>query len=332
MRQPEISSAPHDKERKTGIPPILALALGIIAASTSSIFVRFAQAYAPSMVIAGYRLAIASLFLMPFLLRQRQALRRLSKAQYKLAFLSGLCLALHFATWITSLEYTNVTSSVVLVQTTPLFVAALSPVLLGEMPSWRTLGGLGLAFGGGLIIAFSDTCNFGEGLLCAAPTAGSGTDVLLGDLLALLGGAAGAAYLIIGRRLRSELSLITYVGLVYSTAAIFLILAAISFGHDLSGYPPAAYLWFLLLAIIPQLMAHSTYNWALRYLPATKVSITLLGEPISAAVLAYLVLDELPSPIRIAGAGIVLLGVALALTRADRGGSGTHRLQNERNP
>jgi drug/metabolite transporter (DMT)-like permease len=236
-----------------------------------------------------------------------------------LAFLSGLFLALHFGTWITSLEYTNVTSSVVLVQTTPLFVAAFSPLLLGEIPSRRTLLGLGLAIGGGLIIAFSDYCVFNDGFSCFTKTSSGGTNVLLGDVLALLGGAAGAAYLIIGRRLRSELSLLIYIGLVYSSAAIFLIIAVTLSGYSLFGYPQITYLWFLLLAIFPQLLAHSTYNWALRYLPATKVSITLLGEPISAAVLAYLVLNELPSPLRIAGAAIILFGVAFTLIRADTG-------------
>lgn len=314
MKQPGTTYAPKVKTR---IPPVLALGLGIVAASTSSIFIRFAQNDAPSLVIAAYRLTIASLILAPLLFRQRQKLRDLSKAQYKLAFLSGLFLALHFGAWITSLEYTNVTSSVVLVQTTPLFVAAFSPLLLGEIPSRRTLIGLGIAFSGGLMIALSDYCVFSEGFSCGTATSGGGTNVLLGDLLALLGGAAGAAYLIIGRRLRSDLSLLIYIGLVYSSAAIFLIMAVISSGHNLFGYPPITYLWFLLLAIFPQLLAHSTYNWALRYLPATKVSITLLGEPIAAAVLAYLVLSELPSPLRIAGAVIVLLGVAFSLIRTD---------------
>lgn len=321
MRQP--NALIENGCRKTHPPTVLALGLGIVAASTSSIFVRFAQIDAPSLVIAAYRLTIASLILAPFLFRQRDKLLELSSAQYRLAILSGLFLALHFGTWITSLEYTNVTSSVVLVQTTPLFVAVLSPLLLGEMPSWRTLVGLGLAFGGGLLIAFSDTCIFNDGYLCASTASGSGTNVLLGDMLALLGGIAGAAYLIIGRRLRSNLSLLTYIALVYSSAAIFLIIAVISFGYDFFGYPPIAYLWFLLLAIFPQLLAHSTYNWALRYLPATKVSITLLGEPVSAAVLAYLVLGELPSPFRIAGAVIVLFGVALTLIHTNPSGVAT---------
>ncbi|HUS84847.1 MAG TPA: DMT family transporter, partial [Anaerolineales bacterium] len=127
MRQSGTTYAPEDKERsKARIPPVLALGLGIVAASTSSILIRFAQVDAPSLVIAAYRLTIASLILAPFLIRQREKLRDLSTTQYKLTFLSGLFLALHFGTWITSLEYTNVTSSVVLVQTTPLFVAALS--------------------------------------------------------------------------------------------------------------------------------------------------------------------------------------------------------------
>jgi drug/metabolite transporter (DMT)-like permease len=320
MKPPETTYALKEKTR---ISPVLALGLGIVAASTSSIFIRFAQNEAPSLVIAAYRLTIASLILAPFLFRQREKLRELSRAQYKLAFLSGLFLALHFGAWITSLEYTNVTSSVVLVQTTPLFVAAFSPLLLGEIPSRRTLIGLGLAFGGGLMIALSDYCVFGEGFSCVTTTSGDGTNVLLGDLLALLGGAAGAAYLIIGRRLRSDFSLIMYIGLVYTSAALFLIIAVISSGHNLFGYPPITYLWFLLLAIFPQLLAHSTYNWALRYLPATKVSITLLGEPIAAAVLAYLVLSELPSPLRIAGATIVLFGVAFSLIRTNPGGAAT---------
>lgn len=319
MKQPGT----YTPEDKTRISPILALGLAIVAASTSSIFIRFAQNDAPSLVIAAYRLSIASLILAPFLFRQREKLRELSRAQYKLAFLSGLFLALHFGAWITSLEYTNVTSSVVLVQTTPLFVAAFSPLLLGEIPSRRTIIGLGLAFGGGLMIALSDYCVFSEGFSCVTTTSGGGTKVLLGDLLALLGGAAGAAYLIIGRRLRSDFSLIMYIGLVYTSAAIFLIIAVISSGHNLFGYPPITYLWFLLLAIFPQLLAHSTYNWALRYLPATKVSITLLGEPIAAAVLAYLVLSELPSPLRIAGATIVLFGVAFSLIRTNPGGAAT---------
>jgi len=320
MRQPGTTNSHNENGRsRARVPPVLALGLGIFAASTSSILVRFAQIDAPSLVIAAYRLLIASLILAPFLFRQRVKLREVSTGQYKLAVLSGLFLALHFGTWITSLEYTSVTSSVVLVQTTPLFVAALSPLLLGEKPSGRTLIGLGLAFGGGLLIAFSDFCVFSDGFLCAAAASGNGTNVLLGDFLALLGGATGAAYLIIGRRLRSDLSLLIYIGLVYSSAAIFLTIAVISFGYHLFGYPAITYLWFLLLAIIPQLIAHSTYNWALRYLPATKVSITLLGEPISAAVLAYLVLGELPSPLRIAGAGIVLFGVASAVFRTDSG-------------
>jgi len=314
MKLPGTTYAPEDKPRMS---PVLALGLGIVAASTSSIFIRFAQNDAPSLVIAAYRLSIASLILVPFLFRQREKLRELSRAQYKLAFLSGLFLALHFGAWITSLEYTNVTSSVVLVQTTPLFVAAFSPLLLGEIPSRRTLIGLGLAFGGGLMIALSDYCVFSEGFSCVATTSGGGTNVLLGDLLALLGGAAGAAYLIIGRRLRSDFSLLIYIGLVYSSAALFLIVAVIS------SYPPITYLWFLLLAIFPQLFAHSTYNWALRYLPATKVSITLLGEPIAAAVLAYLVLSELPSPLRIAGAAVVLFGVSFSLIRTHPGGAAT---------
>jgi len=298
------------------LPPAAAMAVGIFAASTSSVLIRYAQQDADSLGIATYRLGLASLILIPVLALspQRSTLTSLTSRQWLLSVLSGLFLALHFGTWITSLEYTTVTSSVVFVQTTPLFVAVFSPVFLKESVPIRTWLGLTLALVGGVVIAGSDSCQ-GTGLLTCLLGAGGSRGPLFGDFLALAGGIAGAAYLIIGRDLRARLPLLPYITLVYGFAAIGLL--AISLGKDvpLHGFQPRTYLLFLLLALFPQLLAHSTYNWALRHLSATTVSVSLLGEPISAGFLAYLFLDEIPSVLRLVGAAVTLAGIGLAVSK-----------------
>ena len=137
-----------------------------------------------------------------------------------------------------------------------------------------------------------------------------------GDLLALAGGAAGAVYLMIGRRVRGSTPLLPYITLVYGTAAVVLILWAVLAGEALFGYSHQLLILFLLLAVIPQLFAHSTYNWALKYLTATTVSISLLGEPVAATLLAMIILKEIPSAVRIGGAVLVLIGIAITLLRS----------------
>jgi drug/metabolite transporter (DMT)-like permease len=136
-----------------------------------------------------------------------------------------------------------------------------------------------------------------------------------GDLLALAGAAAGAAYIMIGRRVRSTVTLLPYITLTYGVASIVLIIFMIQAGQKPFGYSSQTYLWFLLLALAPQLFAHSTYNWALRYLSAALVSISQLGEPVSSTILAYLFLREIPTPLRIVGAVIILTGIAVASLR-----------------
>lgn len=300
--------------RQPRVAPLIVLAFGILAVSTSSILIRNAQVYAPSLVIAAYRLALASLFLSPLALtRHRGELAAFSRRETGLALLSGIFLALHFATWISSLEFTTVASSVVLVTTTPLWVALLSPITLHEPLSRPVLIGMALALVGGVIVGLSDTCTWsGSALICPPLEEFVRGRAFLGDLLALSGALMAAGYIIIGRRLRVGMSLISYIFVVYGMAAIVLVALMFSAGQEPFGYPPATYFWLILIALIPQLLGHSSFNWALGYLSAAYVSISLLGEPIGSTILAYFLLDETPGMMKIIGAILILSGIYVA--------------------
>ncbi len=266
------------------------------------------------MVIAAWRLSVAGLVLAPVAYsRQRRELTGLKAKEWGLALAAGLFLALHFATWISSLEYTTVASSVVLVTTTPLWVALLAPITIKEPITRLILLGMLLALVGGIIIGLSDACQVSSGGLACPPLSefirGS---AFIGDLLAVAGAIMAAGYVIIGRRLRSDMSLIGYIFVVYSMAAVVLVVIMLASGEFAFGYPASAYVWLILLALIPQLLGHSSFNWALRYLSAAYVSITLLGEPIGTTILAYFLLGETPSGVKIIGAILILFGIFIA--------------------
>ncbi len=300
------------------VPPGLAIFFGILAVSTASIFIRFAQQEAPSLVIAAWRLSLAALVLAPLALaRHHQELRALTRRELGLALLSGIFLAIHFATWISSLEYTSVASSVVLVSTTPLWVAIIAPFTLKERSGRWVILGLVLSLSGGLVVGLSDACQWSAtGLACPPLASFVQGKAFLGDLLAVAGAVAGASYLLIGRRLRSlrnpPLSLVGYIFVVYGMAALVLLGIMLAAGLSPFGYSGPTYLWFALLAFVPQLIGHSTFNWALGYLSAAYVSITLLGEPIGSTILAYLLLQESPSGLKILGAVLILTGIYIA--------------------
>jgi drug/metabolite transporter (DMT)-like permease len=250
--------------------------------------------------------------------RHRQDLRRIPRGDLGLVALSGVCLAIHFATWISSLAYTSVASSVVLVSIAPLFVALLSPLLLHERVTLPVAIGIGLAFSGTLVIAFQDACAApGGGLACPPLQALLSGRAIRGDLLALAGAATIAGYMMIGRRLRARIALVPYITLSYGCAAVALVLLALLARQPLTGFAAPAYGWFALLALVPQLIAHSTYNWALKWLPAAFVSISLLGEPVGSTALALIFLGETPSALKLAGAAFILSGLILATRRPE---------------
>jgi drug/metabolite transporter (DMT)-like permease len=291
----------------------LALIFAILAVSTASILIRFAQRDAPSIVIAALRLTFASLILSPYaFFRYRGEIISLPRRHLFLTVLSGLFLALHFAAWISSLEYTSVANSVVFVSTGPLWVALLAPFFLHERVPRGAIGGLALALLGGMIIGFFDTCVWIPRLSCPSIHDILNGRAMWGNFLALVGAWAVSGYLIMGRKLRGQVSLVAYISVVYGTAAVGLILAMLAFHETPFGYPPITYFWLLLLALIPQLIGHSIYNWSLRYLPAALVAIATLGEPIGSALLAYIVLYERPSFAVLLGGGLILAGIYIA--------------------
>ena len=300
-------------EQRARIALPFAVLTAILATSTSSIFIRFAQKDAPSLVIAALRLTFATMILAPIAVtRHREELSSLSRRDFSLGLISGLFLAVHFGTWISSLEFTTVASSVVFVSTGPLWVALLSPVLLNERMRRAALVGLVLAFVGGAVVGLSDACHWKPGLQCADLSEVLVGRAMWGNFLALIGAWAVSGYLIIGRKLRTKVSLVPYIFVVYGMAAIGLVLGMVLAGESPLGHPLQAYLWIFLLAAFPQLIGHSTYNWVLRFIPASLVAITTLVEPIASAVMAYVVLRETPGFGVLLGGALILTGIYLA--------------------
>lgn len=296
---------------------MLVLFVGILAVSTASIFIRVAQLEASSLVIAAYRMTLAGLILMPFALPEAvHAVRALSARQKGLVVLSGLFLAVHFASWITSLEYTTVASSVVLVTTTPLWVAILSPIVLKEKIQRETWFGLILAMAGGVLVGVQQACSLQAGQIQCLPLSDFfGGKAWLGNLMALFGAFMAAGYMLVGRQVRPVLSLFSYTFWVYSIAAVVLLGFVAAAGQPMTGYSTLTYLLFGLLALIPQVIGHSSFNWALKYLPAAFVSLALLGEPVGTTILAVIFLQEVPGIIELSGGIMILAGIFLA-TRA----------------
>lgn len=263
----------------------------------AALFIR--EAEAPALVIAAYRLTLASvpLGLMAVLRREPIAVGR---QRLLLSVLAGVFLALHFAFWISSVKQTSILTAVVLVTAQPLFVALASGPLLGEKPTATTWLGIALGAIGAIIMVADDI--------------GAGTDTLLGDLYAVLGAIFAAAYFLVGRGLRtSGASWLSYVVPVYSVAAVGLVALAATSGASFVGYSERTYVFLLLVAFVPQLIGHTALNRSLGYLPAISVTLAVLGEPVGATVLGALFLDETPSVVQLIGGVLVLAGVYAGL-------------------
>jgi drug/metabolite transporter (DMT)-like permease len=280
--------------QKTLAIPILTI--GLVSISFASIFIKLCQA--PSIVIAFYRLAIASSLYWCYAgIRQRNLATTLNPTQLRLALLSGLFLAFHFATWIASLEYTSVASSVVLVQTSPIFVAIGSHFILREKHRIATLAGILVTILGALAVSLTDYS--------------ASRSSLHGNLLALAGAIGAAGYFLIGRKLRADMGTLSYVTIVYSAAALFILLLALAEKRPFFSYDLRTFALLAAIAIIPQMIGHTSLNWALKYFSATSVAIFTLGEPIGATFLAYILLGEKISALKLAGCAIILAGTSL---------------------
>lgn len=302
------------------VSPKIVLIIGILAVSMASIFIRFAQEEAPSLSIAAYRMFVSGLVIAPFaLVNKRDELANLSRNEILLALLSGLMLAIHFHTWITSLEYTSVASSVVLVTTSPLWLTLMARFFLDEKIPRLALIGLVVALLGGVIVALSDSCQR-IGLLPVCPPLSEflGGTAFLGNALALAGAISGAGYFLIGRRLRPNLSLLSYIFLVYSFAGLILVALALVSGAQLFGFAPITYVWLILLALVPQVLGHSSFNYALGVLPAVYISLPLLGEPLTSSLLAAIILGEAPSALKVLGGALILGGILLGSLPSNR--------------
>lgn len=285
--------------RSQDLKPYLGVSLGVVTVSTAAVLIRLAQAEVHSLVVAAWRLALATVILSPIaLLTSRRELRSLTTDEWRSALVSGLFLAIHFGTWITSLALTSVAASVVLVWTNPIFVGLASHLFLGERLTRGMTIALVVAIVGSVIIGVGDV--------------GEGTHRLLGDLLAVAGAISGAGYFLIGRRLRSRLSLLAYVFPVYGTAAIILMTVMLVAGLGPAPQQPETWFWLVLMAVGPQILGHSSLNWALRYLSATFVSLATLGEPIGSTLLAWWVLGERPTVWTVVGGVLILSGIAIA--------------------
>ena len=300
---------------KKSINPYLLLLVGILAVSTAAILIRLILLEASALVIAAYRLAISALISGLLLLIPHKSKRtQLNRKDIGLLVLSGVFLSAHFAAWITSLEFISVSSSVILVTTTPLWVALLSPVVLKEKVSSRFYWGMAVAIIGGICIAISSPCRLSSvGLRCSGSVFERGSQTLWGMALALFGAWMASGYMLIGRKMRLKMDNLSYTTAVYTISAIVLILVVILRGEKVLGYSPQIYALFVALAVIPQLLGHSVLNYSLEVLPATVVSMALLGEPIGSTILAVIFLNEIPSTLEIIGGSFILLGIVISV-------------------
>lgn len=276
------------------INPYLAVLAGVLAVSFSAVFVRLSEA--PALMIATYRLLFTFLLLAPFTLaKYYRELTQLSLKQVALACMSGIFLALHFATWFVSLNYTSVASSVVLVTTQPIFVVIGSYLFFHEKVSTKALWGGALALLGSIYIGATDFQVGGQ--------------ALFGDFLALTAAILVSGYLIIGRKLRAEISLSSYTFCTYGASSLTLIIASYLTHTPFGPYPLHEWALFGALAVVCTIGGHTVFNWALKYVQASVVAVSILGEPLGAILWASLFLHETPTLRQSLGGLIILLGL-----------------------
>lgn len=279
--------------------PAIILIIGVLAVSSGAIFVRLAES--PPLVTAAWRLSFATLILLPYTLwKTRDELGRLSRRDLAIGALAGFFLALHFATWISSLSFTSVANSVVLVNTAPVWVALMTPWVTRDRVSRRAWLGIAASVTGAAIIGFGDFA--------------SGSRALIGDGLALGGSLALAIYLLLGRKLREKLSLPAYLTVCYSSATLLLWACVLVAGLPVTGFNAKTWGALFGMALVSQHLGHSSYNWAMKYFSAGFIAVCLLGEPVLGSLLAWWLLGEALTWGKALGGAIILAGIYLAAT------------------
>ena len=274
------------------------LVLGVVAVAFSAPLIRLADA--PPLAVAFYRNAFAAVALLGLALRSRRdELRSLSGWDRRWLLAGGGFLALHFVTWIPSVTFTTVAASTVLVSTASVFALAGGKVVFGDNVRRSTILGIAIALAGAALISGGDFR--------------SSTRAFVGDLLALSGAVFAAAYLLTGRSLRRRLSLLTYAGVVYSVCAAVLVPAMILSGTPFTGYEPRVWLLFGLMALGPQILGHTTFNFLLRNVDATVIAVAVMAEPVVASLLALLFFGETPQVAALVGGLMVLVGIYLGI-------------------
>lgn len=278
----------------------VALVVGVLAVSTSAIFVKLSTA--PASIIAFYRLFFTALiFFFPTLIYYHKDLKNLTRKELIYAVLAGVFLAFHFITWFQSLKFTSVASSVVLVTIQPVFAMIGTYIFFKEVPSKIGVIGLILAIIGSIVIGWGDFR--------------IGDTALLGDLLAILGAFLVTLYWLIGQELRKKQALLPYTFLVYTTSSITLFIYNTILDYDFLGYETKDWSIFLALAIIPTIFGHTVFNWSIRYVSATTVSMAILAEPLGAIILAYIILGEGINTTQILGGLVIVTGIIIYLKK-----------------
>ncbi len=278
----------------------LSLIVATFAVSWAAILIKLSGA--GPLPTAFYRVAIASVILaVPAIPRLRRSFKNISATDRLIMLSSGIALGLHFAVWITSLYYTTVSNSTILVATQPVFVLAMEALSGQEKIETRAVIGIALSLAGMIIISGGDI-NLGR-------------EYIIGDLLALAGAFLAGVYLFIGRKIRAKVDNFSYILPVYSISALTLLIICTISGVNMTDYPLRSWIFFLLLALIPTVIGHSLYNWLLEYVPAHKVATTILGEPIGATILAIFFLDQIPGWWTVIGGCLILLGIYIVLRK-----------------
>ncbi|MCH1627797.1 DMT family transporter [Ferdinandcohnia quinoae] len=278
------------------INPYMMLAIGVIAVSTSAIFVKLANG--PAAVIAFYRMLFSVALMAPiFLLKHRNELLIISKKDWMYSIIAGVFLAFHFILWFESLNYTSVTSSTVLVTMQPIFAFIGAYFFFKEKIAMGAVLSTLLALGGSVIISWGDFRVSGS--------------ALYGDFLAIISCMMVTAYLLFGQTVRKRVSLVTYTFVVYGISAITLFIYVLALNYPLFSYASSDWMYFLLLAIVPNLLGHNLFNWSLEWVSTSVISVAILFEPVGAAILAYFILSEKVIWTQILGGVIIIIGIGL---------------------